>query len=71
MAACVFGVSTNQVVIWPNTKQFSEVTEGDRSVGLKTKVTVVMSGSQVTAFTETNQREREKDHDENLHETQK
>ena len=51
------GVSTNQVVIWPNAKQFPEVTKGNRSVGLKAKVTVVMSRSQVTAFTE-NMRER-------------
>ena len=53
----VFGVSTNQVVIWPNAKQFPEVTKGNRSVGLKAKVTVVMSRSQVTAFTE-NMRDR-------------
>lgn len=42
---------TDQVVIWPNAKQFSEVTKGNRSVGLKAKVTVVMSRCQVTAFT--------------------
>ena len=68
----VFGLSTDQVVIWPNTKQLSEVTEGNWSVGLKTKVTVVMSRSQVTAFTETHEREsnRQKDH-KNLHEPKK
>ena len=47
----ILGVSTHQVVIWPDAKQFSEVTEGNRSIGLKTKVTVVMSGGQVAAFT--------------------
>lgn len=48
----VFSVSTDQIVIWPNPKQFSEVTKGNRSIGLKAKVTVVMSRCQVTAFTE-------------------
>ena len=48
----MFGVSTDQIVIRPNAKQFSEVPKGNRSVGLKAKVTVVMSGCQVTAFTE-------------------
>lgn len=45
------GVSTHQVVVWPDAKQFSEVTESNRSIGLKTKVTVVMSRGQVAAFT--------------------
>lgn len=66
----MIGVSTNQVVIWSNTKQFSEVTEGNWSICLKTKVAVVMSRSQVTAFTETHQKERDKDHHENLYESQ-
>lgn len=48
----MFGVSTNQVVIRPNAKQFPKVTKGDRSISLEAKVAVVMSGSQVTAFTE-------------------
>jgi len=47
----VLCTSTDQVVVGPDAKQFSEVTEGDRRVGLKAKVTVVMSGGQVTAFT--------------------
>lgn len=64
---CVSGPSTNQVVIWSNTKEFPEVTEGNRSVGLKAKVTVVMSRSQVTAFTE-NMREsqRQKSHHKHM-----
>lgn len=44
-------VSTNQVVIRSNAKEFSEVTKGDRSIGLKAEVTVVVGRSQVTAFT--------------------
>lgn len=57
---CVLRLSTDQVVIWPNAKQFSEVTKGNRSIGLEAKVTVVMSRSQITAFTEnTCERERE------------
>ncbi len=52
MAVCLPGVSTNQVVIRPNAKEFPKVTKGNRSVGLKAKVAVVMSRSQVTAFTE-------------------
>jgi len=56
----VFGVGTDQVVIWPNAKEFSEVTKGNRSIGLKAKVTVVVSRSEVTAFTE-NIRERERE----------
>lgn len=55
MTVCVFSASTDQIVIWPNSKQFSEVTKGNRSVGLKAKVTVVMGGCQVTAFTENTQ----------------
>lgn len=45
-------LSTNQVVIRPNAKEFSEVTKGDRSVGLKAEVTVVVGRRQVTALTE-------------------
>lgn len=45
-------VCTDQVVIWSNAKKFSEVAKGNRSIGLKAKVAVVMSRSQVTAFTE-------------------
>lgn len=45
-------VGTNQVVIGPNAKELSKVTKGDRSIGLKAKVTVVVGRSQVTAFTE-------------------
>lgn len=45
-------VSTNQVVIGSNAKEFSEITKGDRSIGLKAEVTVVVGRSQVTAFTE-------------------
>lgn len=48
----MFGVNTDHVVIWPDAKEFPEVSKGNRSVGLKAKVTVVMSRSQVTAFTE-------------------
>lgn len=51
----MFGVSTDQVVIWPNAKELSEVTKGNRSVGLEAKITVVMSRSQITAFTENTQ----------------
>lgn len=50
---------TDQVVVWSNTKQFSEVTKGDGGVGLKAEVTVVMSRSQVAAFTGTNDNESE------------
>lgn len=44
-------VGTNQVVIGSNAKEFSEITKGDRSVGLKAEVTVVVGRSQVAAFT--------------------
>lgn len=51
-------VNTNQIVIGSNAKEFSEVTKGDRSIGLKAEVTVVVGRSQVTAFTE-NKKTRE------------
>lgn len=44
-------VGTNQVVIGSDAKEFSEVTKGDRSVGLKAEVAVVVGRSQVAAFT--------------------
>lgn len=51
-------VSTNQVVIGSNAKKFSEITKGDRSIGLKAEVTVVVGRSQVTTFT-ANKKNRE------------
>lgn len=50
-------VSTNQVVIGSNAKEFSEVTKSDRRIGLKAEVTVVVGRSQVTAFTGNKKRE--------------
>lgn len=50
-------VSTNQVVIRSNAKEFSEVTKSDRRIGLKAEVTVVVGRSQVTAFTGNKKRE--------------
>lgn len=49
-------INTNQVVIRSNAKELSEVTKGDRSIGLKAEVTVVVGRSQVTAFTENKKR---------------
>lgn len=57
---CMFSAGTDQVVVRPNAEQFSEVTKGNGSVSLKTEVTVVMSWSQVTAFTEINEKETER-----------
>lgn len=54
-SSSAFWSITNQVIIWPNTKEFPEVTESNRSIGLKAKVTVVMSRCQVAAFTENTQ----------------
>lgn len=51
-------VNTNQVVIRSNAKELSEVTKGDRSIGLKAEVTVVVGRSQVTAFTENKKTEK-------------
>lgn len=51
-------VGTNQVVIGPNAKEFSKVAKGDRSIGLKAEVTVVVGRSQVTAFTGNDKTER-------------
>lgn len=45
-------MSTNQVVIRANAKEFPKVAEGDGGVGLEAKVAVVMSRSQVAAFPE-------------------
>lgn len=45
-------MTTDQVVIGTNAKQFPKVTEGDGGVGLEAKIAVVMSWSQVAAFTE-------------------
>lgn len=45
-------MSTNQVVIRTNAKQFPKVTEGDGGVGLEAKIAAVMSRSQVAAFSE-------------------
>lgn len=50
-------VSANQVVIRSNAKEFSEITKGDRSIGLKAEVAVVVGRSQVTAFTEKKKKE--------------
>lgn len=50
MNVCVC-VSANQIVIRSDAKEFSEVAEGDRGVGLKPEVTVMMSWSQITSFT--------------------
>ena len=60
MEVCVCA-STDQVVIWSNAKEFPEIAKGNWSIGLKAKVTVVMSRSQVTAFTE-NTSKRAKGH---------
>lgn len=51
-------VSTNQVVIGSNAKEFSEVPKGNRSIGLKAEVTVVVGRSQVTALTESKKTEK-------------
>lgn len=40
----MFGINTDQVVIWPDAEEFSEVAKGNRSVRLEAKVTVVVSG---------------------------
>lgn len=45
-------MSTNQVVIRTNAKQFPKVTEGNGGVGLEAEIAVVMSRSQVAAFSE-------------------
>lgn len=45
-------MATDQVVIGTNAKQLPKVTEGDGGVGLEAKIAVVMSRSQVAAFTE-------------------
>ena len=42
---------TYQVVIWPDPKEFPEVAEGDRCIGLEPEVLEVMSGGEVAAFT--------------------
>lgn len=44
-------VSSNQIVVRPNAKEFSEITEGNGGVGLKPEVTMVMCWSQITSFT--------------------
>lgn len=51
-------INTNQVVIGSNAKELSEVTKGDRGIGLKAEVTVVVGRSQVTAFTENKKTEK-------------
>lgn len=48
-------MTTDQVVIGTNAKQLPKVTEGDGGVGLESKIAVVMSRSQVAAFTERHQ----------------
>lgn len=45
-------MTTDQVVIRTNAKQFPKVTESDGGVGLEAKIAVVMSRSQVAPFTE-------------------
>lgn len=40
-----------QVIIRPDAKELSEVTEGNRRIGLESKVIVMVSRCQVAAFT--------------------
>lgn len=44
-------LSSYQVVVWFDAEQISEVSEGQRGIGLEAEVRIVMSRSQVTSLT--------------------
>lgn len=41
---------SHQVVVWPNSKQLSEVAEGNRGIGFKSKVWEMVGWCEVAAF---------------------
>lgn len=43
--------TAHQIVVWPDAKQLSEVAEGNRGVGFKPEVWVMVGRCEVAAFT--------------------